>query len=196
MDKVASRREWYASLWGADLLVGILASAGGAMSVVAWTWLISLGLLVATVWRCNLRRDERLIWPRSFRWVAHVMVAVAVVGVALAAMPHAVRGTQWLAPFFAMIAALAWRAAVARGPSAVFLTVTVTLFTWVPFMLPLTIKGCRRPLHFEPPPPPHWTEPAMFAALHITILLAGLLAIAALVSFRPRTDELPDARAL
>jgi hypothetical protein len=195
MDEVASRREWYASLWGADLLVGILASAGDAMSVVAWTWLTSLGLLIATMWRTNLRRDERLIWPRSFRWVAHAMVAVAVLGVALAAVPHAARGTQWLAPFFAMIAALAWRSAVARGPSAVFLTVTVTLVTWVPFMLPLAIKCCRRRPHVEPPPP-HWTEPAMFAALQITVLLAGLLAIAALVAFRPRTDELPDARAL
>lgn len=194
MDDVASRREWYASLWAADLLVGILATAGDAMSVVAWTWLGSLGLLVATVWRTKLRRDERLVWPRSFRWVAHAMVAVAVFGVALAAMPHAAVGTGWLAPFFAMIAALAWRAAVARGPSAVFLTVAVTLFAWVPFMVPFTFKGCRRP-HFEPPPP-HWTEHAMFAALHVTLLLAALLAIAALVSFRPRTDDLPDARAL
>src|SRR6185503_610615 len=140
MDDVASRREWYASLWGADLLVGILASAGDAMNVVAWTWLTSLGLLVATVWRTNLRRDERLVWPRSFRWVAHAMVAVAVFGVALAAMPHAARGTQWLAPLFAMIAALAWRAAVARGPSAVFLTVSATVIAWVPFMLPFAVK--------------------------------------------------------
>jgi hypothetical protein len=106
-------------------------------------------------------------------------------------VPHHADWSTLLAPYFVLVAWLAYRALVARGPRPAMLAMTVSMTAWLPFMIFLGM-GCKC-MHYTPPPP-HWTETMSWLALLATQLMNALTVAASLVAFVRRTEDVPEAR--
>ena len=100
-----------------------------------------------------------------------------------------VGSSEVIGVFFGLTSILAYRCIVTRGPRAALVTVVLAMWAWLPPAV-VAFTGCR--YRYVTP----WTETASAHALWIVLLLLPLLAIAALVSFGPRRDHVPDARVL
>jgi hypothetical protein len=185
-------RRFCAVLWGFVLaFAGVAAMFTDGMEVA----LSVLGAFITLLLSLSMGKpsmNERLDRPRLYRLVTGAFLAVALFGVALAAVPAANDITKILAVYFGLVALFAYRAVVARGPRAALGAATIAMVAIIPFGFVLLVgSGCRREYH-EPP----WTVAATGYVLVIMLLLLPVLAIAALVSFRPRHDFMPDAIAL
>ena len=114
----------------------------------------------------------------------------ALAGGAIALVPRASEPSRILGVFFALTAFIAYRALVARGPRRAMLAVVTAMWLWIPFFA-VTVIGCK--CRYERAPH-HWSELASTDVLRVLLLLLPVLAIAALLGFTPRRDELPDMR--
>jgi hypothetical protein len=167
---------------------GVLADQPGW---VLLAWAAALVLMVVTRPAARPGAEESLERPRVYRAAAALLLVVAGAGVVLGLLPDASGWSRWFAPFFGLVALLAYRAVVARGPRPAMLAATVSFWTWLPFGF-VTLLGCKEP----PFAPSHWTEAASQLTLTVTLLSLGLVAAAALASFRRPTHALPPARTL
>jgi hypothetical protein len=191
-EETRSSRGFCAALWGFVLAFGGVATMfsdtmGVTLSVLAAfiATLLTLGMGKPTI-------NERLDRPRLYRAVTGAFLAIALFGVVLAAVPGANDTTKVLAVYFGLVALLAYRAVVSSGPRAAVVAVTLAMITLAPIgFVSLLTCGCRR--DYQPPP---WTEAASLYTLEVMLLMLPVLAIAALLAFRPRHDFVPDAIAL
>jgi len=189
MRSIAMTRTSLAVLWASATCCGAI---GRAFDVPLWelaAWFAAVALLVATVVVARFAREETLVRPLVYRAAAVAWLAVALAGFAIGFAPGATDISEVYILYFAIMMILAYRAVVARGPRPAMLAVTVSLFAWLPLGA-LTLMG-GHPRH--PRPTPVMTV-ATNTALAGVLLLAGLVATAALVSFRS-ADGLPTATA-
>lgn len=183
-------RRVVAALW---LSLAATAAIGHAFHVplaVAGAWFTTLLVLGATGSSVKVRAEERLERPRLYRATAAVAFVVPISGALLATVPGHDGLAELFAPYFVIVAMLQYRALVADGPSAAPLATCVAVLLWLPFCLPLML-GCKCCGYV--PPPPHWTELAVPAALFTTMVVDAVLCAVALVSFA-HSDDLAEAR--
>jgi hypothetical protein len=185
-EDVTKPRRVCAVLW-----LGVLATAlGGFVSPMLYitAFLGAFMMMVMTVMTSRIRRDEQLRHPLAYRLAAGTLLVVTLVGVAIGLWPGARDTSQLLAVLFGIVALLAYRAFVARGPSHAMFVVAVTMFLWIPFAF-LSLLGCHRPGYVTP-----WSTTASLQVLQIMVLMLPVLAVAALLAFAPRKPgELPHA---
>lgn len=186
------RRQVCAVLWGVLVALALAGMLAGTYGVVALAWLGAVALLFITVIGTRPARVARLVEPYAYRGAATVLLAVNVAGVVLGCLPGATETSRLLALYFGLIGVFGYRALVASRPGPALLTVTITLFAWLPAAFVAAVSGgCKRPYYHRVIP---LTEHASVALCHAAVLLVGVLAAAAVAGFAPRTDELPDAR--
>jgi hypothetical protein len=184
-------RRWLAAVW---IVLAATAAVGHVADVplaIVGAWFGALLMLGGTGSTAKAQADERLERPRTYRTVAAIGFAIPLGAALLTWVPHHADWTTILSPYFVLVAWLAYRAVVARGPRPAMLAMTVSLFAWLPFMVLMCI-GCKCARY--DPPPPHWTETVSWLALLATQLMNGLTVAAALISFARRTEEVPEAR--
>ena len=155
-------------------------------------WLAALPLLLITARATRGGTDERLDRPVIYYVAAGAVLAVSAGGALLAAVPVATDISGLFACYLAPVAWLAYRALVARGPWRAIALVAVAQVFSVPFLFvgALAGMGCKCGPYREPP----WTDRASLVACLATQLLAMILVGVAVVAFRPRDPELPEAR--
>ena len=190
-DGVRNSRRLCAAFW-----VLVLAAAVGGfllhdarLGVIAFASAVVVSFLTVIV--SKLARDERLERPLAYRIAAGAVLAVSLAGVVCALVSHASDRSQIYGVFFGLVAFLSYRALVARGPRRAVFAVVIAMWTWLPFIV-VTLIGCKCGRRFERIP--HWTESASTDVLRVLVMLMPVLAIAALVAFVPRRDEVPDMR--
>lgn len=186
MDVTRSRR------LGAAFWMVVFAAALGSVVLEAprlglFAFAAAVVVSLATVVMSKLSREERVVQPVTYRIVAGVTLVTALAGGTIALMPRASEPSQMLGVFFALTAFLAYRALVARGPRCAMLAVVTAMWLWIPFFAVTVIGRYQRAPH-------HWSELASTDVLRVLLLLLPVLAIAALLGFTPRRDELPDMR--
>lgn len=184
-------RRWLAAVWIVLVLIALIGHLADLPLAIVGAWFGALMMLGATGSTVRAQRDERLERPRAYRIVAAVAFVIPLGAALLTWVPHHSDWSTALSPYFALVAWLAYRALVARGPRPAMVAMTVSLLAWLPFMVLLGL-GCKCGHHVEPPI--HWTETVSWLALLATQLMNGLAVAASLVSFVPRTDEVPEAR--
>jgi hypothetical protein len=190
-DDVRVSRLFCAALW---MFVFVLALASILLDAPrAGLGAFGFAVVVSfvTIAMSKLSREQQLVHPVAYRIATIGVLAVALAGVVFALVPGASKMSHLFGVFFGLVAILAYRAVVARGPTRAMVAVVVAMWTWLPFMF-LTLIGCRyRYAKFEPAP--HWTEVSSSMTLRVLLLMLPVLATAALLSFA-RRDAIPDAR--
>ncbi len=190
-DSVIRRRRFCAWVWIALGALGVQSRFGDAPELIIYAWFGALAMTLITVASCRLADEQRLVRPRLYRAASIALLAVALEGVAFGFVPDASELSHLMAVYFGLIAVLAYRAVVARGPGASLLATTLGLVCWLPIGM-ITMMGCKcGAARFRVP---HWTEAATWTGLQVTLLLLVLATAAALVAFAPRKDCVPDAR--
>lgn len=160
---------------------------------IALVWLAALPLHLITARATRGATDERLDRPVVYYVAAGAVLAVTVGGALLAAVPGASDISDLFACYLAPIAWLAYRALVARGPWRPIALGAVAQVFSLPFLFlgAIASMGCKcGPYRASPP----WTDDASLVACLATQLLAMILVGVAVVAFRPRDGELPEAR--
>jgi len=154
------------------------------------TWFGTLVVLLVTGRLDKTMKEEQLVRSRAYHAVAGGVFGIAIVGCVLGMLPMSSERSQLLAVFFGIVALLAYRVLVARGPKPTMLLVASTSFAWLPAALVMMVT-CKCGHHET-----DWTESAS-RSLFVTLLVAicGLVAVT-LLAFRRRTTDLPDARIL
>jgi hypothetical protein len=180
-----------AGIWLSLVAVALLGDLGDQPIVIVFAWFGGLLMLGGTGSTIRAEATERLERPRLYRAVAAVAFVIPMATALLVELPTHSAWTTILAPYFAIVAWLQYRALVARGPRPALVAMCVSLLLWLPEMLFLGM-GCKCGHYIAPPV--HWTEPVTWAALIVSQLVNAVLAATALVSFARRTEELPEAR--
>lgn len=150
----------------------------------------ALVLMAVTVWAARVTREEVCTMPFAYRGVMATLFAVALGGVIIGVLPDTRDTSQLLAILFGVVALLAYRGLVSRGPRAAIVAVAIILVLWLPFGF-LALFGSHHP-HKVPP----WTTVASLRCLAMILVLLPATAAVTLFSFRPRSDVLPAARLL
>ena len=191
-ESLRTRRTVCAALWLVVLLAAVLGLGGGDGALILLAWLAALVLTVATVGLARLSRDEVLFHPHAYRVMAGLLFGLALAGAALALVPDATDTSQLFGVWFGVMAICTYRAVLARGPRAAMMAVAIGVCSWLPFAF-VTLVGCkcRRFAYVV-----HWSELATHEVVKLLLLALPVLAVGALLGFRPRADTLPPARAL
>lgn len=184
-------RSWLAAMWFVLVATAAIGHLADVPLAIVGAWFGALLMLGGTGSTAKAQPEERLERPRAYRAVAAIAFAIPLGAALLTWVPHHADWSTLLAPYFVLVAWLAYRALVARGPRPAMLAMTVSMTAWLPFMIFLGM-GCK--CHRFDPPPPHWTEDVSWLALLATQLMNGLTVAASLVSFARRTEDVPEAR--
>jgi len=189
-EQIRGARRFCAVLWAFVLAFALAATVFQDPRGLALCFIAAVVTSFLTVGMCKLTRDERLARPAMYRVTSAVLLGAALCGIAIAFVPRGSDTSRVTAVFFGIAAFLAYRCVVTRGPAAALWTVVLAMWTWIPFVF-VTLVGCGRYRRV-----PHWTEIASLQSMRVVLLLLPVLAIAALVSFTPRRDHMPDARVI
>jgi hypothetical protein len=184
-------RRWLAAAWVLVVATAAIAHVADLPRALVGAWFGALILAGGSGSTVKAERLERLELPRLYRGVAAIAFAIPLGAALLTWVPHHSEWSTVLSPYFVLVAWLAYRALVARGPRPAMLALTISMLAWLPLMIFLGM-GCRCGHYVAPPV--HWTETMSWLALLGTQLMNGLTVATSLVSFVRRTDEMPEAR--
>ena len=187
-EETRSARRFCSVLWGfvfASPSRGLFSDGMGlTLSIIGAfiTTLLTLSMGKPTI-------NERLERPRLYRFATGLPRRCRAFGIAIAAMPAATESSQILAVYFGLVAVPAIAPLVSRGAAAVFALRSLAMVLAAPVRDPRARDlRCRTSAA--------WTEAASAYTLGSLLLALPVLAIVALVSFGPRHDFVPDARAI
>ena len=186
------RRRACALVWSLLVVLGLVSWFGAAPMAILVIWLVALPTIFFTSRATRDAHDERLDLSVAYRTAAAAAFAVPVGGALLAAVPgHSGLSTIFV-PYFGLVAFLAYRALVARGPRRALAALTAAQLVSVPFLFlgALGSLGCKCGHWREPP----WTDRWTFVLCFATQLFAMIAAGVALIAFSPRDEFLPEAR--
>src|SRR5881628_3035910 len=134
-------RRVLAVAWIVLVAVAAAGHVAGSGVALAGAWFGALLLLAGSGSTVKAQHDERLELPRLYRGVAAVGFAIPLGAALLTWVPHHSEWSTVLSLYFFIIAWLAYRALVARGPRAAPVALAVSLLTWLPFTV-LLCMGC------------------------------------------------------
>jgi hypothetical protein len=190
---IVKQRRSIAVAWAVTAGLIALTAITAHPQLILTTWLVVLVVLLLTARRNHAEREERLERPHAYRAIAGAVVGVALAGSVFSLLPSVADTTQLSLPFFAGTALLAYRALVARGPRPTLLLVSLASFGWIWGALVFAVGGhkCGGRHHHHTQ---DWTDAAARSIFLVELVLIAVLVAITLVSFRRRTDALPDAR--
>ena len=187
-DDVRNPRRVGALLWFGVLVIALGSFVFESSTAGQAGFVCAIVVSFVSVAMARPTREERLVRPVGYRIAIGALLVVALAGASVGLVPHASGPSQLLGVYFGIVAVLAYRALVARGPRRAIIVVVIAMWTWLPFLL-VTLVGCRR---FAPAP--HWSELASLELLRLLIMMLPVVAIAALLGWVPRRDDVPDMR--
>ncbi len=190
MDDLRRSRLLCAWFWVVVLVAAAIAFVAQQPTTALFAFTTAVVVSLLTVVMSKLSREEQLVQPVAYRIAVGALLFIAVAGGVIALLPGVSDASLVYGAFFALVAVLAYRALVAPGPSRAIATVVIAMWTWIPFAA-VTLIGCRR---YDPHEPPHWSELASMTLLRLALLLLPVVAVAGLLAFVPRRDEVPVMR--
>jgi hypothetical protein len=181
-----------AACWLLSLAFALLGYGleDGGITLLAWGAAVVMTLVTFAAVKPG--RDEHLVHPLAYRAVVGLVLGLALAGCVLALLPDASEDSQAFGVYFGVAALLVYRVLVARGSRRAIMAILVLSWTWIPFLV-VTSVGCACGRYARPE---HWTEDASEAVLAVFLFALPVLAVAALLAFRARRGELPEARVL
>jgi hypothetical protein len=189
-DRICATRHLFAMLWLAVFSLGAMSAVLDAPEFAGLSLLGFVFVALLTLSLGKLEAEESLAWPLAYRVIVGAWFGLALCGALLGLVPGSSEASRFFGVYFGVVAVLAYRAILARGPRHAVNAAVISVLLWFP-MLVFLMRGERGMEGAT-----HWSEPTTLVMLQVFMLVLPIIGATTVVAFKPRQITIPAARAL